>query len=148
MDRLMKLIRIYCPESITLLNGSTFTIQRRMDDDKDTSIRMRFIIGKGVFAEPAESNDKLPPQIVSMNNFHGGTRLLELNSLLRAVPINIISFLLTLRNDEPRRLIGEDFENTMARRAFGDMGDIITRFGYASNFTASITAKEVKGEIQ
>lgn len=145
MRKLIDYLQYRCPESLHLLHGAEFSICRRGDSSINGSVRMRLLITKyGIFAEPIQ-NGSIPIGILSLRNFYSQSELLELNGIIRGVPINNATYLLTFYCDEPRRVMAYNFTNVIERRAFGDMVNWISLHSYNTDCSASITGRDLIG---
>lgn len=148
-DDLMQYIKTVTPEALAIVVGAWVTVCPYGAYRPETkfskvvsadSVRAQVLVNNGVGLKVEQQ--PISAKIQELHNFDPSTKLIDLASLVRAVPIDIRSFLLTLKFDEARRLTVTEFDTLLQRWAFGDLIDSIAQYSYMSSVAASITVRE------
>jgi hypothetical protein len=78
-----------------------------------------------------------------MFSYSEAHRLLDLSAILRCVPIDSQSFMVTLKNDEATRIVLTKFQSVLHRWAIGDILDSISCYGAMCKYECSSTTYHV-----
>lgn len=147
LQEMMKYAHSVTPEALYLVHGTEVTVLRRGVSMSESSnlLRMRMLasLHGGVALETLGAGRQvIPANIDKLHNYHHAYGHLDLASLIRSVPKDPHTFLLSLKHDEDRRLLITDFQSMIYRWAVGDVLDSVSYYGCVSNFASSITVHE------
>lgn len=149
----MRLLRSTTPEAVDWLRGipvviylfrSTSPARKSPVLDLPPDAVRGQLFANGTVALRLDVNT-VPSWVKTMRNYDALSGYLDLTSLIRGVPLDLHSYLLTLRLDESRRLVITQFPTLIDRWAFGDVMDTLAYYSYVSALAASITVQEHKG---
>lgn len=146
----MHYARTVSPEALYLAHKTELTVFRRGVSMNETSnhLRMRLLVSPqgGVALQTVQPPpQQVPANLLTLRSFDPTFTLIDLSAIVRAVPNDSVSFLVTLRHDEHRRLILTQFQSLIHRWAVGDLLDSISYYSCVSNFSTSVTVHQQRG---